>query len=92
MGKQELNVRRFSLSRGATVAGGDDLHLITVNDPKIRCSYRSRPHTAIQTVLRCTGGTVLRGEISTRADKDAALRMRRSCLILAPIPLSPPAC
>ena len=35
-----------------TVASGDDLHLITVNDPKIRCSVPFRPHTAIQTVLR----------------------------------------
>jgi hypothetical protein len=30
-------------------------------------------------------------EINTRADSDAALRMRRLCLILAPIPLSSPA-
>ena len=37
-------------------------------------------------------GYLFVAEISTRADNDAALRMRRLCLILGPIPLSPPAC
>ena len=41
-----------------TVASGDDLHLITVNDPKIRCSYRSVRRLPSKPYCACPWRTV----------------------------------